>query len=289
MISKLRRAVEGQFATLLNFTIGDDIERGDEILDDVEPINEPNDPTVDKAQPIIATPTIAILGVAEEAASATARIHYDDRCDAEPIGDLRTRFSKRTRKAPVDIYTPSGNIPEIEMIVPFEGGLDKLQELTTIKGPLPLGKQVAEAHVFFAIEASEIFTYTIQGDSILDRSGRIVLTRIPSGWIDPKTQKQVYDNKGNTALEPDADFQISRICLCEQTDMFKVEFSDWTHLAPLDMHWNQITNKGRNEYMVNYLKYLRKYVNVGKWQSVGGKKKKENCCFDRRIDSSSVR
>jgi len=38
------------------------------------------------------------------------------------------------------------------------------------------------------------------------------------------------------------------------------------------MHWNQITNNGSNDYMVRFLSYLCRYVAVGKWQSVGGRK-----------------
>jgi hypothetical protein len=94
---------------------------------------------------------------------------------------------------------------------------------------------------------------------------------VDSGWIDIQSGKQIYDNNGNLPTDP-IDFQMSKVRRLAIKDMFEVLFSNWTHLDGMEMHWNQITNNGSNDYMVLYLSHLCRYVAVGKWQSVGGRR-----------------
>jgi hypothetical protein len=94
------------------------------------------------------------------------------------------------------------------------------------------------------------------------------------GWYDVATDVQIYDNKGNKATD-DVDFQISRVKKCEEANKFHVEFADWKSLLPMVMSYNDLTRNGSNKFMVSFLKYIRNYVAVGKWMTLGGRKKRK--------------
>ena len=196
----------------------------------------------------------------------------NDSQSSTSVEEVSLRPTRRI-EAPRDIYT-SVNFPEIETLVQFDDA-ETYQKSITFSGPLPLGIQLTEVRKNFQ-------NYHVSEESLNERFTQILcpVTNEPilyhkrDGWYDVATDVQIYDNKGNKATD-DVDFQISRVKKCEEANKFHVEFADWKSLLPMVMSYNDLTRNGSNKFMVSFLKYIRNYVAVGKWMTLGGRKKRK--------------
>jgi hypothetical protein len=197
----------------------------------------------------------------------------NDSQSSTSVEEVSLRPTRRI-EAPRDIYT-SVNFPEIETLVQFDDAETYQKSISTFSGPLPLGIQLTEVRKNFQ-------NYHVSEESLNERFTQILcpVTNEPilyhkrDAWYDVATDVQIYDNKGNKATD-DVDFQISRVKKCEEANKFHVEFADWKSLLPMVMSYNDLTRNGSNKFMVSFLKYIRNYVAVGKWMTLGGRKKRK--------------
>jgi hypothetical protein len=194
----------------------------------------------------------------------------------QPVSSVQVERIRSLRivQAPTDIYT-SVNIPEIETLITFDEKEMSYQKSISITAPLSFRNQLSDAQKQFQnLVISPAPNGMAESGSIIYDSvtNREILYKRSSGWFASHTYDQIYDNKGNKATD-DIDFQISRIRKCGEVDKFQVKFTDWEALDPLDMYLNELTGNGSNKYMVKFLSHMRNYIAVGKWQSLGGKKK----------------
>ena len=193
---------------------------------------------------------------------------------------------KRRSQPPTDIYT-SVNMPEIQSLLPFDKDSEGYKASIKINGPLPLGFQITEAHNYFATHPVTEIALAEQREIYHPVTKQKLLYKRDDGWFDVRTRKQIYDNKGNRATD-DVDFQISRVRKCAATNQFQVEFTDWKSLDPLDMDFDQLTGNGSNKFMVQFLSYLQKYVQVGKWQPLGGRKQKARNNIGMQLETQTL-
>ena len=207
--------------------------------------------------------------------------HVSPYQDSDMI-DFRSRYPKRVHNAPTDVY----QIKEIAELINANYLSDEFQDLISIKGPLPLGNQLTEEHLDFL---DNPFLESLAGKThhITDPdTGDIILWKRKSGWCTQGTFIQVYDNKGNRATD-DVDFEICQVRKTAIKGKFQVHFTDWTHLQPMDMSWDQLTRNGSNKFMSKFLSYLTQFVAVNKWQSLGGKKaKRRKLATESKIQTS---
>jgi len=259
----LRTIIKKSLASLFQNTANDINSEDVTTLAMPSPENFPEPIVIaESTPPTVSTPPITPYN------SPTALVRVQQ-CSEGVVDLVSNRYPKRKIiEQPTDIYA-SRNIPEIFAQMELHCDDEDLNEAISFKGPLQLGGEVSEAHHEHHINPLQLVGAS---QNISDaRTGRILFYKVLNGWSN--STGLIYDNKGNRANDPDADFQICRVRRKAINRMYDVHFTDWTHLCPLEMSWAQLTRNGSNEIMVEFLSRLEK-VASHKWQSLGGKKTK---------------